>query len=55
MSDAAIPARPTLAETFGLVARSPRNLAMLLLGASAGLPIMLVYQVLSIWMRAIFQ
>ena len=51
MSDAAIPARPTLAETFGLVARSPRNLAMLLLGASAGLPIMLVYQVLSIWMR----
>jgi len=31
--------------------KSPRNAAMLLLGASAGLPIMLVYQVLSIWMR----
>ena len=30
---------------------SPRNAAMLLLGASAGLPIMLVYQVLSIWLR----
>ena len=30
---------------------SPRNAAMLFLGASAGLPIMLVYQVLSIWLR----
>jgi len=36
-----------LAEAF----TSPRNAAMLLLGASAGLPIMLVYQVLSIWLR----
>ena len=33
------------------VIESPRNVAMLLLGASAGLPIMLVYQVLSIWLR----
>jgi len=37
----------TLAATLD----SPRNAAMLLLGASAGLPIMLVYQVLSIWLR----
>lgn len=33
------------------IARSPRNLAMLFLGASAGLPILLVYTVLSMWMR----
>ena len=38
-------------ETLGSVLESPRNAAMLFLGASAGLPIMLVYQVLSIWMR----
>ena len=43
--------KPNFRETLSLVARSPRNLAMLLLGASAGLPIMLVYQVLSMWMR----
>ena len=30
---------------------SPRNAAMLFLGASAGLPIMLVYAVLSFWLR----
>ena len=52
MSDATATApRPTLAETFGLVLKSRRNAAMLALGMSAGLPIMLVYQVLSIWMR----
>lgn len=45
------PAKPSLSETMRLVVQSPRNLAMLLLGASAGLPIMLVYSVLSIWMR----
>lgn len=39
------------AETMHAVIESPRNVAMLLLGASAGLPIMLVYQVLSIWLR----
>jgi len=39
------------AETMQAVIESPRNVAMLLLGASAGLPIMLVYQVLSIWLR----
>ncbi len=38
-------------ETLEATLESPRNAAMLLLGASAGLPIMLVYQVLSIWMR----
>ncbi len=51
MSDSLSATRPTLAETFGLVLKSPRNAAMLFLGMSAGLPIMLVYQVLSIWMR----
>ena len=45
--------KPTMSETFKLALQSPRNLAMLLLGASAGLPIMLVYQVLSIWMREV--
>ena len=44
-------AKPGLSVTLSNIARSPRNLAMLFLGASAGLPIMLVYQVLSIWMR----
>ena len=39
------------AETLKAVLKSPRNAAMLFLGASAGLPIMLVYQVLSIWLR----
>ena len=34
-----------------VVFSSRRNVAMLALGMSAGLPIMLVYQVLSIWMR----
>jgi len=38
-------------ETFAVALESPRNAAMLCLGASAGLPIMLVYQVLSIWLR----
>ena len=38
-------------ETLAATLESPRNAAMLLLGASAGLPIMLVYQVLSIWLR----
>jgi len=38
-------------ETLKASLKSPRNAAMLFLGASAGLPIMLVYQVLSIWMR----
>lgn len=38
-------------ETLKTAVQSPRNAAMLFLGASAGLPIMLVYQVLSIWMR----
>lgn len=38
-------------EIFKTAISSPRNAAMLCLGASAGLPIMLVYQVLSIWMR----
>jgi len=38
-------------EIFKATFESPRNAAMLLLGASAGLPIMLVYQVLSIWLR----
>lgn len=38
-------------ETLAAVLKSPRNAAMLLLGASAGLPIMLVYSVLSMWMR----
>lgn len=45
------PAKPGLSATMSQIARSPRNLAMLFLGASAGLPIMLVYQVLSIWLR----
>lgn len=45
------PVKPGLSVTLKNIARSPRNLAMLFLGASAGLPIMLVYQVLSIWMR----
>lgn len=43
--------KPGLSATMSQIMRSPRNLAMLFLGASAGLPIMLVYQVLSIWMR----
>lgn len=43
--------KPRFSETLSHIVQSPRNLAMLLLGASAGLPIMLVYQVLSIWMR----
>jgi PAT family beta-lactamase induction signal transducer AmpG len=38
-------------KTLKATVQSPRNAAMLCLGASAGLPIMLVYQVLSIWMR----
>lgn len=38
-------------DTLKATLESPRNAAMLLLGASAGLPIMLVYQVLSIWLR----
>ena len=38
-------------DTLEATLESPRNAAMLLLGASAGLPIMLVYQVLSIWLR----
>lgn len=45
------PVNSGLSATMSQIARSPRNLAMLFLGASAGLPIMLVYQVLSIWMR----
>ena len=40
-------ARPTLRDAFA----SRKSAAMLFLGASAGLPIMLVYQVLSIWLR----
>ena len=51
MSDASAPTKPNFGEILRLVVQSPRNLAMLLLGASAGLPIMLVYQVLSIWLR----
>jgi len=43
--------KPSMAETMALIVQSPRNAAMLALGASAGLPIMLVYQVLSIWLR----
>ena len=39
--------RPTLRDAFA----SRKSAAMLFLGASAGLPIMLVYQVLSIWLR----
>ena len=38
-------------ETAKLAFKSPRNAAMLLLGMSAGLPIMLVYSVLSVWLR----
>ena len=38
-------------DTLRATLESPRNAAMLLLGASAGLPIMLVYSVLSIWLR----
>ena len=38
-------------EIFRQIFESPRNAAMLCLGASAGLPIMLVYQVLSFWLR----
>lgn len=45
------PVKPGFSDIWQQVLQSPRNLAMLMLGASAGLPIMLVYQVLSIWMR----
>ena len=51
MSELTSPERMVGRKIAAVVFSSRRNAAMLALGMSAGLPIMLVYQVLSIWMR----